>query len=80
MILLFSDGFPKSGKRLIFKLVDRMIHSVHCRRPHVIVGAGAFNACDKTDIAFIIAGRSVKECGKLFGFDQGISRLVILAR
>ena len=40
--------------------------------------AGAFNTGDKADVAFIIAGRGVKGCGKLSGSDQGATRLVTL--
>ena len=76
--LLIGNGFPKSGKLFILKMVYRKIDTVHGRRPKVIIGAGAFNACDKADIAFFIAGRSVKECGKLFGLFQCVTRLVTL--
>ena len=44
------------------------------------MGAGALNAVDKADVAFVITGRSVKECGKRFGFDQGVARLIGLPR
>ncbi len=78
MILLFGDGFPKSGQLFIFKLAYRKADTVHGRRPQIIVCAGALNAGDKADVAFIIAGEGVKECGKLLGLDQGFTRLLPL--
>lgn len=68
----------KSGKFLVLKLAYRIADTVHCRCPQVIVGTGTVNAVHKADVAFVIAGRSVKEFGKLFGFDQCVSRLVTL--
>ena len=78
MILLFNERVPKSGQLFIFKLAYGFTDAAPGRRPQVIMGAGAFNAGDKADIAFVIAGRSIKECGKVFGSDQSIARLVAL--
>ena len=79
VLLLFGDGFPKRGKRFILKLAYRKFDTSHGCRTHVIVGAGAFNAGDKADVAFIIAGRGVKECGKLPGSLKCSARLIFLS-
>ena len=76
--LLLSERFPKSGQLFILKLAYGFTDTVHGCRTQVIMGAGAFNAGDKADIGFVIAGRSVKECGKLLGPDQGAARLFVL--
>ena len=78
MRLLFHDGSPKGGQFFVLKLGYRMTDSLRGCRPHVIMGAGAFNAAHEADVAFVIAGGGVKERGKLSGFDQGIPRLVTL--
>jgi hypothetical protein len=68
MLLLCAERVPKRSKRFILKLADHISDTVHCRGSYVVVGAGAFDAGDKADVAFIIAGGGVKKAASSLAF------------